>query len=208
MNREQSFGSIVIISGPSGVGKSTIFNHLKKIHKNLHFSVSCTTRARRPDEIDGMAYHFIDDRTFDEHVKNDDFLEHAEVHGAKYGTLKSEMDCIKKGKDLLLDIDTQGKAIIESKLAKMPFYDKRLVTVFILPPSQAELEARLRGRGTETEEAIERRIKNGKLEMEHWRDYEYVIINENAAEAAIQLRSIIWASHLQYERITEETWKK
>ena len=207
MNREQYFGSIVIISGPSGVGKSTIFHHLKKLHKNLRFSVSCTTRAPRDGELDGMAYYFIDKPTFEQHVKNDDFLEYAEVHGSFYGTLKAELECIKKGKDLLLDIDTQGKQIIRKKLKKYPFYWFRLVTVFILPPSEKVLAERLRGRGTETEEAIERRLKNGQREMAEWNTYDYVIINEDAEAAAQELENIIQASHLASGRITEETWK-
>ena len=208
MNREQYFGSIVIISGPSGVGKSTIFHHLQKIHKNLRFSVSCTTRKQRPGELDGMAYHVIDRKSFEAHVKNDDFLEYAEVHGSFYGTLKAELECIKKGKDLLLDIDTQGKQIIQTQLCQCnSFYLSRLVTVFILPPSEKVLAERLRGRGTETEEAIERRLKNGQREMAEWNTYDYVIINEDAEAAAQELENIIQASHLASGRITEETWE-
>ena len=207
MNKEQFYGSIVIISGPSGVGKSTIFHNLQKIHKNLHFSVSCTTRQKRSGELDGMAYHFIDKDTFEQHIRNDDFLEYAEVHGAFYGTLKSELNCIKKGKDLLLDIDTQGRSIIRKKLKRDPFYWFRLVSVFIMPPSEKILAERLRGRGTETEEAIERRLMTGRREMAEWNTYDYVIINEDASVAAQELENIIQASHLSSGRITEETWR-
>jgi len=208
MNREQYFGAVAIISGPSGVGKSTIYNHMKRMQKNLHFSVSCTTRKPRPGELDGMAYHFIGADAFAEHIEHDDFLEFAEVHGAWYGTLKSEMECVKKGKDLLLDIDTQGMHIVREKLKTMPFFASRLVTVFIAPPSLAELESRLRGRGTESEEAIERRLANGRREMAEWRDYDYLLINRNAETAAAQLSAIICTSHYQTRRMTEETWLK
>ncbi len=186
MNQEQHFGMAVILSGPSGVGKTTIYNSIKfnqeKNQYNLndfHFSVSCTTRERRHDEIDGMSYRFLTEAQFKKHLDDDDFLEHAEVHGANYGTLKSELQFIKSGMDVLFDIDVQGMRKIKAKLANDPFYGPRLITIFIMPPSLKELEKRLRGRRTESEDAIIRRLANAEREMEAWKEYDYILINKD-----------------------------
>ena len=207
MNLEQSFGVIVIISGPSGVGKTTIYNTLQAFRQKLHFSVSCTTRARRGNEVDGMAYHFIDNEEFERHIQNHDFLECANVHGFYYGTLKSELDYIKNGDNVLLDIDVQGMQRAQRELKSNPFLFSRLVTVFIMPPSLKELERRLRGRKTDSEEAIQRRLANAKGEMEHWREYDYLLINEDSTASAEALMKIIDATHFRTQVITQETWR-
>lgn len=214
MNREQHFGMAVILSGPSGVGKTTIYNAIKynqeKSDLNLndfHFSVSCTTRARRHDEIDGMSYRFLTEEQFQKHLDADDFLEHAEVHGANYGTLKSELQHIKTGQDVIFDIDVQGMRKIKAKLANDPFFGPRLITIFIMPPSIQELEKRLRGRRTDSEEAIVRRLANAAKEMEAWKEYDYIIINKDSNESAFEIQKIMAAGHYRTQLITEETWK-
>ena len=204
----------VILSGPSGVGKTTIYNSIKfnqeKNQYNLndfHFSVSCTTRERRHDEIDGMSYRFLTEEQFRKHLDDDDFLEHAEVHGANYGTLKSELQYIKSGMDVLFDIDVQGMRKIKAKLANDPFYGPRLITIFIMPPSLKELEKRLRGRRTESEDAIIRRLANAEREMEAWKEYDYILINKDSTETAAEIQKIMAAAHYRTELITMETWK-
>jgi len=214
MNQEQNFGIAVILSGPSGVGKTTIYNRMKfnqeKMDYNLndfHFSVSCTTRPRRHDEIDGMSYRFLTEEQFQKHLDADDFLEFAEVHGAHYGTLKTELQHLKSGKDVLFDIDVQGMRKIKAKVANDPFIGPRLITVFIVPPSLEELERRLRGRKTDSEEAIKRRLTNAVKEMEAWREYDYILINKDSSETAAEIQKIMAAAHYRTQLITMETWK-
>lgn len=209
MNIEQYFGSIVIISGPSGVGKSTIYNYIKSNSDlKLHFSVSCTTRTRRTAEINDLSYHFISEDEFQQHVANKDFLEYANVHGFNYGTLMSELLPVKEGVDILLDIDVQGMRKVKKALEENPFLASRLVTVFIMPPSMQELEKRLRGRKTDPEDAILRRLGNAKKEMDAWREYDYLIINKDSNESSTVLAQIMKAAHFNTRRLTEETWMK
>ncbi len=206
MNPEQAYGNAILISGPSGVGKSTICRELHRIMPQLRFSVSCTTRRRRPEEIDHKDYHFISEAEYNQHLANGDFLEHAEVHAFLYGTLKSELDCLRKGHDILMDIDVQGVTQVRQRLKDEEFYGRRYITAFIMPPSMAVLEKRLRGRGTETQEAIARRLRNAAGEMKKWREYDYVVINYEAATAAEELASIIRSSHLRTSVLTRESW--
>ena len=215
MNQEQHFGMAVILSGPSGVGKTTIYNAIKCNQErdefnlnDFHFSVSCTTRARRHDEIEGMSYRFLTEEQFQKHLDADDFLEHAEVHGANYGTLKTELQHIKNGQDVIFDIDVQGMRKIKAKLANDPFYGPRLITIFIMPPSLQELEKRLRGRRTDAEDAIVRRLANAVREMEAWKEYDYIIINKDSNESAFEIQKIMAAAHYRTQLITQETWKK
>ncbi len=207
MNAEQAYGTAVLISGPSGVGKSTICRELHRLMPELRFSVSCTTRARRPTEIDGKDYHFITEQEYKAYLDRGDFLEHAEVHAFLYGTLKSELDCMHEGKDVLLDIDVQGVRQVRERLRNDDFFGRRMVTVFIMPPNMSVLEMRLRGRGTETAEALARRLRNAAGEMEKWREYDYVVVNYEAATAAEELAAIIRSSHLRSSVLERESWK-
>ena len=181
---EKRYGLILIVSGPSGSGKSTLCNAMFKEFTGLEFSVSCTTRAPRGGERDGVEYHFLTREQFEEHIRQDDFLEYANVHGNFYGTLKSEVyDRTERGTDVLLDIDVQGALSIKKRFADDPVFGPRLESVFIAPPSYTELERRLRGRGTDAEESILKRLANSKHEMTFWREYQYVIVNGELAEA-------------------------
>lgn len=208
MNSEQAYGIAVLISGPSGVGKSTICRELHRNMSSVRFSVSCTTRSRRAEEINGKDYHFISVDEYNEHLKNGDFLEHAEVHGNLYGTLKDELDCLHKGKDVILDIDTQGVAQISQKIQEDEFLKNRVIKVFIMPPSMGVLRMRLEGRGSETPESLKRRLGNAAAEMAKWRNYDYVVINFDASEAAIELGAIIQSAHLRTAVLTKESWNE
>ena len=186
------YGMILIVSGPSGSGKSTLCGEMFKRFPDLEFSVSCTTRAPRGTERDGVDYHFLSREQFEEHIRREDFLEYANVHGNFYGTLKSEVfDRTERGIDVLLDIDVQGALSIKKRFAADPQFGSRMESVFIAPPGYTELERRLRGRGTDAEESILRRLANSKKEMTFWREYQYVIVNSDLAEAQESLARLI-----------------
>ena len=196
-----SRGRLFVISGPAGVGKSEIVKLLLKRHPDISLSVSCTTRAPRPGEVDGVSYHFVSDERFDQLVAEDAFYEWAHVHQNRYGTLKSvvqrELD---EGRDLILEIDVQGCL---QALAQ----DPTVTGIFICPPSRENLEARLRKRGTETEESIRVRLNNVAKECATAYQYHYIIIHEdwsvlpNALEvAADEVYAIITAQRRTLER--------
>ncbi len=183
----QGKGMLLVISGPSGVGKGTLVERLMAGDDSLQFSVSVTTREKRPGEIDHVSYHFISEAEYDRLLAEDAFLEHATVHAARYGTLKREVyDRMNAGKNVILDIDTQGAMQV---MDQMP----EAVSIFILPPSFSELERRLRGRKTETEESIQRRLRNARQEVLLLPRYTYALINDDLDEASETLRSIVLA---------------
>ncbi len=186
-------GLALIISGPSGVGKSTIVGHLEALRPGLRFSISCTTRDPRPGEIDGVHYHFLTQERFEQMLASGGFLESAQVHGNYYGTPKEPVTtAVDEGAVILLDIDVQGMRLVRQALAGTP-YETRLRTVFIAPPDLQELERRLRGRGTETPESLARRLKNAAGEMACADEYQHTVVNRDAQEAARQLLAIIAA---------------
>ena len=187
-------GRLFVISGPAGVGKSEIVKTVLKRHPDVSLSVSCTTRAPRPGEVDGVSYHFVSDARFDELVRQDAFYEWAHVHQNRYGTLKevvrAELDA---GRDLILEIDVQG-------CLQAMAQDDTVTGIFVCPPSRENLEARLRHRGTETEESIRVRLNNVAKECATAYKYHYIIIHQdwsvepNALEiAAEQVYAIITA---------------
>lgn len=177
-------GMILILSGPSGSGKSSIYKAAIGDLGGIEFSVSCTTRQPRPGEVDGRDYYFITREKFDALVAENAFAEHAEVHGNCYGTLKSELlDRVRRGIDVLLDIDIQGAAQLRALCSDSSEFCEACEFIFIMPPSFEELERRLRARGTETEESILRRLANAKGEMEHAGEYDHVIVNDDLARA-------------------------
>ena len=187
-------GRLFVISGPAGVGKSEIVKTVLKRHPDVSLSVSCTTRAPRPGEVDGLSYHFVSDERFDELVRQDAFYEWAHVHQNRYGTLKQvvreELDA---GRDLILEIDVQG-------CLQAMAQDDTVTGIFVCPPSRENLEARLRHRGTETEESVRVRLNNVARECATAYKYHYIIIHQdwsvepNALEiAAEQVYAIITA---------------
>ena len=202
------FGIVFVVSGPSGTGKSTICRKVLQDDSNLKFSVSCTTRPPREGENDGVDYYFISKNKFRDHIKQNAFIEHAEVHEELYGTLRSEVeDCIKIGRDILLDIDVQGVARIQGQ-EEEELWTQCVQYIFFAPPSLGELERRLRGRGTESETRILSRLNAGDLEMKNWKNYNYLLINFNISDSVKKLQSIIQAERLKTSRIiNKEPWK-
>jgi len=185
-------GMILILSGPSGSGKSTIYKAAIGGLGGIEFSVSCTTRAPRPGEVDGRDYYFISRGKFDSLVAENAFAEHAEVHGNCYGTLKTELlDRVRRGIDVLLDIDVQGAAQLRSLCAASAEFCRACEFIFIMPPSFEELERRLRARGTETEDSILRRLANAKGEMAHANEYDHVIVNDDLDRAVGEFSSLV-----------------
>ena len=189
-------GQLFVISAPSGAGKTTLLKRVMDRVQKLSFSVSHTTREPRAGEKNGIDYHFTSRSAFLEMIKEGLFLEHAEVHGNLYGTsMESVGDQLKNGIDIILDIDVQGAAIVRnSGMLKG-------VQIFIAPPSIEELEKRLRGRGTENEEKIVVRLRNGKTEMQAIDNYDYLIVNDQLDEAVDLFTSIIYAERARSHRL-------
>lgn len=187
-------GNLLIVSAPSGAGKTTLVKALLAGDAQVGYSVSCTTRSPRTGERDGVDYFFIDDEAFRRRIAAGEFLEHAEVHGHRYGTLRSWIDAqLQADRDVVLDIDTQGAAQVR---ALMP----EAVSIFILPPSLAELESRLRARGTDTDAVIERRLAAARAEIARAGDYDYVIVNKDLDTAIADLAAVVRASRLRHAR--------
>ena len=180
-------GMLLVISGPSGTGKGTLIKRLMEEDPSLVFSVSATTRAPRPGEIDGVHYHFVSDEKYDQLVAEGAFVEYANVHGKRYGTLRSEVyGRLEKGENVVLDIDVQGALNVIAN-------EKEKVSIFLLPPSMKELRRRLTDRGTETPEQIETRLHNAIWEITQKDHYEYKVINDDMNECLRVLQAIIEA---------------
>jgi guanylate kinase len=189
-------GLMLVISSPSGAGKSTIArNLLEDKALGMSLSVSVTTRGRRPSEIDGVHYYFISQRQFDQMRDSDQLLEWAEVHGNFYATPREPVEgAMSKGQDMLFDIDWQGAAQMREKIPA------DVVSVFILPPRMAELAARLKRRAENTEDDIFRRLENARAEIQQWTEYDYVVINEDLDRAFAEVKSIVVAERLRRDR--------
>jgi guanylate kinase len=184
----------VILSSPSGGGKTTIARRLLKERDDVGYSVSATTRARRPDEVDGVDYHFLTPDTFRARQAAGDFAEWAEVHGHLYGTLRAEVErVLSSGRHVLMDIDIQG-----ARQVRAAFRDS--VLIFLVPPSVEVLVGRLRARGTETEASIQERLRNSVVEVEAARAYDYVVVNDDLPAAASQVSAIINAEGMRVAR--------
>lgn len=180
-------GMLLVISGPSGAGKGTLVSKLLDKDPSFAFSVSVTTRDRRENEIEDVHYHFISEEEYDKLLSEDAFIEHASVHGHRYGTLKSEVfDRMERGQNVLLDIDPQGARAVMEK-------EKDCVSVFILPPSYHDLKVRLHTRNTEREEEIQRRLNNARGEIEQMHRYRYLIVNDDLELAFDQLVAVVRA---------------
>ncbi len=191
-------GTLFVVAAPSGAGKSTLVNALLEREPAISLSISHTTRPPRPGEQYGRHYYFVERTEFEREIAEGIFLEHAEVHGNLYGTSrKTVSDLLCQGRDVLLEIDWQGaRQIRKSK--------PDCVTVFILPPSRVELERRLRGRGSDSAEVIERRLHNSREEIAHAHEFDYIIVNDSFEDALGDLQAIVRAvrqrSQLQWRR--------
>jgi guanylate kinase len=181
---------ICIISAPSGSGKSTLVNELLKLVPDLDFSISYTTRAPRGSEQNGKQYHFVSREEFEQMIRNDEFLEHANVFGNYYGTARRFLEEAKEKKhDLLLDIDVQGAEQMKRKLPEA-------VSIFVLPPDRKTLESRLRKRSEDTEEVIARRLVTASREIGNYDKYDYILINDDLEESIERLQSIVLSERL------------
>jgi guanylate kinase len=202
LNRQfNRYGILFVISAPSGAGKTTICDALRQT-PDFVYSVSCTTRTPRAGEIEGEDYQFLTEKDFEARVRSGDFLEYAKVHEHYYGTLRQPlMENLKKGIDVLIDIDTQGAAAIRN--CGDEFIQRALSDVFIMPPNLEELRRRLTKRGTETPEQIELRLLNAAREMELWRDYRYTIISQSMEEDLQKFRHIIGAERYLSSRLIQ-----
>ena len=193
-------GILFVISAPSGAGKTTLCTALRQ-KPDFVWSVSCTTRPPRTGEIDGEDYHFLEREEFSRRITDGEFLEHAEVHGNLYGTLKaSVLANLSNGIDVLLDIDTRGADNIRG--CGDPVILEALADVFIMPPDLEELRRRLMRRGTETEQQVEIRLRNASQEMERWRDYRYTIISGSMEENIEKFRAVMRAERYLSRRMT------
>lgn len=181
-------GMLLIVCGPSGAGKSSLCHHLLDRYPRTRFSVSYTTRAPRGREVDGVDYHFVPRERFDAMIAEGAFAEWAEVHGNRYGTSRSTVShALQVGHDLLFDIDVQGAAQLRAAFPEA-------VTVMVMPPSWALLEARLRARGTDAEDVIQRRLEKARWELERFDEFDYLLLNDDLAESQQAIEAIYLAS--------------
>ena len=188
-------GLVLIISSPSGAGKTTICKKLINEVEGLNLSVSVTTRQKRKDEIEGKHYFFKNEKEFNKLLKQNEFLEHANVFGFFYGTLKNEvLSKINNGKDVIVDIDWQGTRQIEKSLPN------DIIKVFILPPSMKELENRLGKRASENKENFVKRMSEAKKEISHYKEYDFIIVNDDLKLAVNQIKSILFSERLRRNR--------
>jgi guanylate kinase len=188
-------GTMLVLSSPSGAGKTTLSRMLLEVDSAVMLSVSATTRPQRPGEVDGRHYHFIDRARFDEMVRNDELLESAEVFGNRYGTPRAPVEAaLARGLDVLFDIDWQGTQQLREKARN------DLVSVFLLPPSAPELERRLHTRAQDHEDIIRARMAKASDEMSHWAEYDYVVINHDLDRAFREVQAILLAERLKRER--------
>ena len=185
-------GIMLVVSSPSGAGKTTLTRNLLEQEENVSLSISVTTRVRRPSEIDGVHYHFISKRRFEAMRDSDELLESAEVHGNLYGTPREPVErALASGRDVLFDIDWQGTQQLYQKMRN------DVVSVFVLPPSASELKIRLERRAEDTDETIARRLRNAADEIPHWTEYDYVLVNRDLDKSFARLRAILTAERLK-----------
>ncbi|HEY8591788.1 MAG TPA: guanylate kinase [Sphingomicrobium sp.] len=184
----QRRGLLIVLSSPSGAGKTTISRMLLEADPEVSMSISATTRPMRPREQQNVDYHFVDDAEFDRLIRDQELVEWATVFGHRYGTPKAPVKAaLKAGRDIMFDIDWQGARQLE------PDFGEHLVTIFLLPPSMDELERRLRARGTDSAEVIADRMRRAADEISHWAEYEYVLVNDDMDRCLERVRAIVTA---------------
>lgn len=188
-------GLMLVISSPSGAGKSTIARNVLEADPTMSMSVSVTTRQRRPSEIEGVHYHFISHKEFERLKQSDSLLEWAEVHGNFYGTPREAAEnAMAEGRDMLFDIDWQGAQQLQEKMPA------DVVSIFILPPTMDELQSRLNRRAEDSADVIATRLANARAEIAHWREYDYVVVNDDLDRAFTSVKAIVEAERLRRDR--------
>ena len=205
----KKYGSLIVLSGPSGVGKSTLLKRVFAELPEMRFSVSCTTRPPRPGETEGRDYYFLSPEEFERRSRAGEFIEEARVFDRRYGTLRSEvMRHLESGVDVVLDIDVQGALQIRAAAERDPELRRSAVFVMIVPPSLTELEARLRGRNTESDEQLALRIAGAAGELARCRIYDYAVVNDEIGRAAAELAGLFRSFALRISLIEEgeEPW--
>lgn len=192
-------GMLLVVSGPSGSGKTTLCRRLADSGE-VRYSISCTTRSPRPGEQNGLDYHFLDRSDFESRLAAGDFLEHAEVHGNFYGSLKSEViGHLHAGIDVVMDIDVQGAEQIRN--CADPLIQRAFVDLFVMPPDEEELHARLSGRGTDSEETIALRMVNALEEMSQWNKYTYLLVSSTREEDYARFLALVTTERMRASRI-------
>lgn len=193
------FGILLVVSGPSGSGKTTLCRKLAEMGE-VHYSISCTTREPRPGEVNGRDYHFLDRADFQKRLDAGDFLEHATVHGNFYGSLKSEvLSYLESGVDVVMDIDVQGADQVRS--CEQAEIRRSFVDLFVMPPSEDELRARLSARGTDADEVIELRMKNALGEMKYWLKYQYLLSSAEREDDFRRFHALVLAERMKVSRL-------
>jgi guanylate kinase len=199
--QSQTHPLLILISAPSGGGKTTLCHELLTARPDVARVITCTTRAPRAGEKDGVDYYFLDAGSFLKRVQAGNFLEHATVYGNSYGTLKSEvLEKLRQGKNVLLNIDVQGAAAVRASAESDPELKRALVTVFLTPPSLAVLEGRLRKRGTDAEPVIQKRLGVARQEIAQWKHFDYLIISDSIVEDLRRMISILDTELMRTER--------
>jgi guanylate kinase len=192
---------LVLISAPSGAGKTTLCQQLLAARPQMTRAVTCTTREPRPGEKDGVDYYFLDAGSFLKRVQAGNFLEHATVYGNSYGTLKSEvLGKLRQGKDVLLNVDVQGAAAIRTQAAEEPELKKSLVSVFLTPLSATILEERLKRRGSDSTATIQKRLSVARQEVAQWKHFDYLLISTSIQEDLRRILAIVEAEHMRSNR--------
>lgn len=187
-------GALFVVTGPSGTGKTTLIRETMKKLPELHFSISATTRIARHNEKENMDYHFMSPEDFDQSIKNDQFIEWAEVYGNRYGTLREPIaNALSAGKSIVLDIDYQGAAQVMTQFPNA-------ISIFVLPPSISVLEARLRARRTDSESVIQKRMQEIQRQLQHCTVFEFLVVNDDLGSAVIQFSSIFISTLLKRKR--------
>jgi guanylate kinase len=199
--RPPSSALLVVISAPSGGGKTTVCQQLLAARPEMSRAITCTTRDPRPGERHGVDYYFLDARSFEQHVRAEDFLEHATVYGHRYGTLKAEV-CgrLRQGKDVLLNVDVQGAGTIRARAQEEPELRRALLSVFLTPPSVAVLEERLRKRGTDAETVIQKRLGVARQEIAQWKHFDYLLVSASIPEDLRRMLAIVEAEKMRTGR--------